>query len=90
MGKTALTIGTKAMHLSALVAPIFGEDLISVVQLTTKGNKVVFTKNNCSLHGPSDTEDQGSIIGVKGSDNLYRLRKSLAKPKKHGVMNAKL
>lgn len=64
MGKTSLAIGTKDIHLLALVAPEFGEDLISAAQLAAKGNKVVFTKTNRLLLGPSASDHQGSIIEV--------------------------
>ena len=52
LGKTALPIGSKAIHIPALVAPSFSEDLISVAQLTKKGNKVLFTKETCFIIGP--------------------------------------
>lgn len=88
--KTALPIGSKALHLHALVAPPFGDDLISVAQLTRKGNKVVFTKQSCLLLGPSANLNEGTIIREKRKDNLYRLTEKLTKPKGHNVSNAKL
>lgn len=80
LGKTALPVGFKAAHLPALVAPSFIEDLISVAQLTAKGNMVLFTKNQCLFLGPSDTLDKGLVIGQKGKDNLYRLQYKITKP----------
>ena len=89
MGKTALPVANKALHLTALVAPSFGEDLISVSQLTKKGNKILFTKNECLLLGPSASIKQGIVIGTKGKDNLYRVKAKLTMPKGHQVWNAK-
>ena len=76
------------MHIPALVAPSFKEDLISVAQLTRKGNKVVFTNKTCLLLDPSASLEQGTIIGERGSDNLYRLKGNITKPKSHQVWNA--
>lgn len=69
--KNALPICKKALRLPNLVASTFGEDLISVAQQTMKGNKVLFTNKSGLLLGPSENLDEGTIIGVKGNDNLY-------------------
>lgn len=78
-----MPVGSKAVHLPALVAPYFSEDLIWAVQLTAKGNKVVVTRQHCLLLGPSETINAGIIIGQKGKDNIYRLIDGLTIPKKH-------
>lgn len=83
-------VGSKSLHLRAIVAPTFGEDLKLVAQLTQKGNKVLFTKQPCLFLGPSANIDQGIIIGEKGSDNLYMLMSTLTKPKGLHVLNAQL
>lgn len=44
VGKTALPIGTKVIYQPALAAPTFAEYLISLAQLTAKGNKILFKK----------------------------------------------
>lgn len=41
-----------ALQIPTLVAPAFIEYLIAVSQLTTKENKVLFTKDNCILQDP--------------------------------------
>ena len=64
--------------------------MISVVQLTAKGNKVMFTKEYCLLLGPSANMNQGDIIGKKGKVNLYRLKDKLTMSRKHQVLNASM
>lgn len=50
----------------------------------------MFTNKSCLLLGPSENLGQGTIIGEKGSDNLYRLLTTLDKPKGKNVLNAQL
>lgn len=65
-GKTAVPIGSKPIHQQTLAAPNFGDDLISVAQLTAKGNSVLFSKQNGLLLGPSDSMNKGFVIRKKG------------------------
>lgn len=74
------------MHLPAPVTPSFSEDLISVAKLTEKCNKVLFTKKQCLLLGPSDTLDKELVVGKKGTDKVYRLQEKLTRPKKNHAL----
>lgn len=89
-GKIELAIGEKSLHLYSLVAPAFGEDLIAVSQLTSKGNKFLFTKRECLFFRLSAALSVGLIIGTKGIENIYRLQANLTKTKSHKVLGAKL
>lgn len=73
-GKTALAVGDKVVHLTALMTPNFGEDIIAVSHFTAKGNKVVFTKKNCLLAGPSYSLEEYYIVRTESKDTLYRLK----------------
>lgn len=42
------------------------------------------------LLGPSETIEQGTIIWVKGKDNLYRQREKLTMTKGHTVFECKV
>lgn len=88
--KTALVIKDKAVYLRALVAPTFSEDLISVAQLTAKGNKILFTKEYCHFLDPSEFLHEGVIIVRKSSDNLYRIRTTLTRPYKQQVIKTQI
>lgn len=85
-GKTSLPILAKPIHLPALAVPRFSEDLIPVAILTSKGNKVVFTKENCLLLGPSALLYKGIINKTKYQDKLYIIDTKLAKPNKQQAM----
>lgn len=73
LGKFKLTNGNEPIFVSALSAPSFKHTLVSIGQLAQK-HDVVFTKDSCYLITPSDAPSSASVIGIRGSDNLYRLK----------------
>lgn len=62
------------IYLSALSAPDFTQNLVSVGQLAMKHN-VLFTKEGCYLLSLSAAPPKSHILRFRGKDNLYKMNK---------------
>ena len=76
MGKYRITNDKTPIYVTALSAPAFTKNLISVGQLAINHN-VVFNKNTCYLQGPTPTPLDANVIAFKGTDKLYRTNSNL-------------
>lgn len=72
MSKYELTNSATPFYLTALSAPTFTQNLVSIGQLAQKHN-VLCTKDSCYVLDPSTAPPTAIFIGVRGQDNLYRL-----------------
>ena len=77
MGKLQITPGNRPIFVSALVAPSFKDNFISVGQLT-KANNVLFTNEGVFIQDKTYPNATAKLIGGRGSDNLYEISNEIA------------